>query len=54
VRAALGNPPAERRAGSDAPYQTTQFKTGMPDVRSWFSPHVGGYFLSAFRVRFAA
>jgi len=53
MRAALDNPPAERRARSDAPYQPTQFKTGMPEVRSWFSPHVGGYFLSAFCVRFA-
>jgi hypothetical protein len=43
VRTAPGNPPAERHAPSDAPYQPTQFRPGMPGVRSWFSPQVGGY-----------
>ncbi len=41
VRATIGNPPSQRRARSDAPYQLTQFIAATPDARPWASLHFG-------------
>jgi len=43
VRATICNPPSERRARGDAPYQPTQFLAALPGRSPWSSPHVNDY-----------